>query len=117
MVKVEKEIEETYKVSWGSRMKNWHDNLHISDKRFLWVFIGSLIIVLVMYLTFVQLREWSSDIPIYECNEMIKEGILKYKANSFWEVFLAENLILVYILVAGIVIGFIFHGVGFRIIG
>ena len=102
------------------KIKRWYKKLTTNDKRFLWGFVGLFILSLSISLLISTIRTYNSDLSLQECNQLRADDVRFYLEMQ------EENNILAFIyafqfpfklLIGAVAIGWVLHGVGFRVAG
>lgn len=100
--------------------KNWYKNLTIIDKRILFSFLGLMILTLLFSMTLETIRNYNSDVSLYECNQLRIDDVRYYLNLQEENPYLAFIYAFAFpfkLLIIAIGISWVLHGVGFRIIG
>ena len=102
------------------KIAKWYKNLTPLDKRMLFSFLGILTLILFFNLTIETVRSYDSDISLQQCNQERINDVRYYLGLQ------EDNNILAFIyafqfpftlLIGAMALGWIFHGVGFKVIG
>jgi len=108
------------RIKEKSNFVKWYRNRNELQKTLLWGIFGIVFVSLIIVSLIETIRTYDSDISQNECN------ILRMKDVRYYLSLQEENNVLAFIytysqvftvLIAAIAISWIFHGVGFRIVG
>ena len=104
--------------SWN--FGKWYKRLTIIDKRLLWGFLGLIIVMLFINLSIETFRNLNSDLSINDCNQLRIDDVryyLQLQEENNWLAFLYAFQYPFKILLIAVAIGWVLHGVGFKVIG
>lgn len=99
--------------------KNWYKNLTTIDKRILFSFLGAIVVLSLFIIEINLIRDFNSDLTQQECNQLRTDDVryfLGLREENRWLAFIYAFQLPFKMLVIAIAIGWILHGVGFRII-
>ena len=92
-----------------TKIKNWWNNLRLGDKRLIFLFIGLLIILILVNMT---ISTWT-----YEHKKITYEQCYNLElAKDYPQWYNILNYPLIKILVFAVAIGWVLHGIQFRIL-
>lgn len=100
--------------------KRWYRNLTLIDKRILFSFLGLIVVILLFNLTMETVRNYNSDLTNNECNELRISDVrysLSLQEENKWLAFIYAFEYPFTILLIAVAIGWVLHGVGFKVIG
>ena len=109
---------------FGSRtnfhIKKWYKNLTVIDKRILFGFLGLFLLIMLFNLSIEIYRQFDSDLTQQECNQLRADDTryaLQLQEDNQWLAFIYSFQLSFKLLLGAIAVGWILHGVGFKIIG
>ena len=98
----------------------WYKKLEHQEKVILWWFVGAILLAMVLMVLISTMREYDSDLSLQQCNQLrvddVSFALGVQEENNVLAFFYAFNYPFKFLIIA-IGLGWILHGVGFKVIG
>ena len=104
----------------SNKVFDWYKKFNRSEKFVLWIIISSIILSLCIMGLISTIRIYNSDLSLQQCNQLRADDVKYFLGMQ------EENNILAFIyafkfqftmLIIAIAIGWVLHGVGFKVVG